>query len=117
MEQPRRGAAEDVGFLLIAERSRGKNVVGGMQLPGIGIVAAKHDLAGADLGHQMADRLGREDQRVEIDLLEIFRRRLLELDVGVAALRANQTGMVRAVSLARQESAPMRSNHLKAQKG
>jgi hypothetical protein len=48
----------------------------GMQLPGIGIIAAQHDLTGADLGHQMADRLGREDQRIEIDLLEIFRRLL-----------------------------------------
>ncbi len=29
-----------------------------LQLPRIGIVAAEHDLTGADLGHQMADGLG-----------------------------------------------------------
>jgi len=33
-----------------------------MELPGVGIVAAQDDLAGADLGHEMADRFGRENQ-------------------------------------------------------
>ena len=49
----------------------------GCSCQGIGIVAAQHDLAGADLGRQVADRLGREDQRIEIDLFEIFGRLLL----------------------------------------
>src|SRR5258705_8099757 len=51
-------AAEDVGLVVVAERCRGENMVYRLQLPGIGIVAAEHDLTGADLGHQMADGLG-----------------------------------------------------------
>jgi hypothetical protein len=58
IEQFCRGATEDVGLFVVAERCRGENVVHGMQLPGIGIIAAQHDLTGADLGRQMADRLG-----------------------------------------------------------
>src|SRR5260370_36144153 len=111
MEQSRRGAAEDVGFLLLAERRRSKNVVGGMQLPGIGIVAAEDDRAGADLGHQMADRLGGEDQGVKIDLLEIFRRLLCKLHVRVAALGTDQAGMIRTIGVGGQEAAAMGSNH------
>src|SRR5713226_5193007 len=57
IQKLRRGAAEDVGPVVVAERSRGKDVVDGLQLPGKGIVAAEHDLAGADLGHQMTERL------------------------------------------------------------
>jgi len=53
-----RGAAEDVGLVVVAERCGGEDMVDGLQLPGIGIVAAQHYLTGADLGHQMADRLG-----------------------------------------------------------
>jgi hypothetical protein len=34
------------------------NMIDGLQLPGMGIVAAQHDLTGADLGHQMAERFG-----------------------------------------------------------
>ena len=58
-------------------------MVHGLQLPGIGVVAAQHDLAGADLGREMADRLGREDQRIEVELLQILGRLLLQLDVGL----------------------------------
>src|ERR1700747_631697 len=64
----------------------------------------------------MADRLGREDQRIEIDLLEIFRRLLLELDVWIAALGADQTGVVRPVGIGRQEAAAVRTNHFQAGK-
>jgi len=64
--------------VVVGERFRRENMVDRLQLPGIGIVAAQHDLTGADLGHQMPYRLGREDQRIEIDLPEILRRRLLE---------------------------------------
>ena len=57
-EQFCRGAAEDVDLVFVAERCRGENMVHRLQLPRIGIVAAEHDLTGADLGHQMADGLG-----------------------------------------------------------
>ena len=59
----------------------------------------------------MADRLGREDQRIEIDLLEILRRRLLELDVGIAAFGTDQAGMVRTIGVGRQEAAAMGGDH------
>ena len=77
VEQLRRRAAQHRHLLLVAERIAGEDVVHGLQLPGIGIVAAQHDLAGADLGREMADRLGREDQRIEVELLQVLRRLLL----------------------------------------
>src|SRR5580693_9624030 len=90
IEQFCRRAAEDFSLLVVAERCHGEDTVHRMQLPGIGIVAAYHDLAGSDLGHQVPDCLGFEDQRIEIDLLEIFRRRLLELHLGVTAFWSHQ---------------------------
>ncbi len=88
----------------------------GLELPGIGIVAAEHDLAGADLRRQMADRFGREDQGIEIDLLEIFRRRLLELHVGIAALGPDHAGMVRTIGIGRQVPAAMGGDHFQSGK-
>src|SRR4051812_41061147 len=56
LQQLGRGVAEDIGLLSVAERAAGEDVVDRVELPRIGIVAAEHDLAGADLRHQMADR-------------------------------------------------------------
>ena len=77
LQQSCGGAPEDVGLLVVGERIRRENMVDRMQLKWIGIVATQHNLTGADLGHQMPDRLRREDHRIEIDLLEILRRRFL----------------------------------------
>ena len=66
IQQSRRGAAEDVGLVVVGKRFRRENMVDRLQLPWIGTVAAQHDLTGADLSHQMPDRLGREDQRIEL---------------------------------------------------
>src|SRR6266542_3990335 len=82
VEQLRRRAAQHRHLLLVAERIAGEDVVDWLELPGIGIVAAQHDLAGADLGREMADGFRREDQRIEVELLEVLRRFLLERDVG-----------------------------------
>jgi hypothetical protein len=57
IEQFRCGAAKDVRSLVVGERFSGKDRVHRVKFPGIGIVAAEHDLTGADLGHQMADGL------------------------------------------------------------
>lgn len=89
-------------------------MVHGMELPRIGVVAANHDLGGAHLRHQVADRLRREDQRIEIDLLEIVGRLLLELDVRIAALWSDQTGMIGAVGIRGQEAAARRGDHPQA---
>ena len=57
-----------------------------MLLPGDRVVAAEHHLADPDLRHQMAKRLRREDQGVEVELIEIFGWLLLLLDVRIAVL-------------------------------
>src|SRR5262245_26019342 len=86
-EQTRGVAAEDRRLVLVAERRGGEDVVHRMLLPGDRMIGAEHDLARADLRHEMAQRLGREHQRVEMELVEIFGRLLLELDVGIAVFR------------------------------
>jgi hypothetical protein len=85
-----------------------------MGLPAIGEVAADDDLARADLGGEMADGFRREDQRVEIELLQVLGRLLLELDVGIAAGRTDQAGMVGAVGVGRQVAAAVRADDLEA---
>src|SRR5882757_10724393 len=112
IEQLRRRAPEDVGLFVVAEGSRSQDRVDRVQFPRVWIIAAQHDLACADLRHQMADRFRREDQRVEIDLLEIFRRLLLQLDVGIASLRADQAGMIGTIGIGGQEAAAMGGDHL-----
>src|SRR5262245_34140484 len=62
----------------------------------------------------MTDRLGREDQGVEIDLLEVFGWLFLQLHVGIAAFRADQAGMIRALGVRRQEAAAMSRDHFQA---
>src|SRR5262245_40013627 len=78
VEQLGRGAAENVGLLVVAQRRTSEDVIHRLQLPGEGIIAAEHELGRADLRHQMPDGFGREDERVEIDLLEIFTWLLLQ---------------------------------------
>src|SRR6185312_7883701 len=82
-EQARRVAAENGDLVVVAERRGGEDAIHRMLLPWDRMVAADDDLAGADLGDQMAERLGREHQRIEIDLIEIFARLLLQLDLGL----------------------------------
>jgi hypothetical protein len=60
------------------------------------MVAAEHDLARADLRHQVAQPFGREHQGIEIELVEIFGRLLLQLDLGIAVRRRDEAGMVGA---------------------
>src|SRR3981081_2127699 len=72
------------------------------------MVAAEHDLACADLRHQVAQRLGSEYQRVEIELVQIFGRLLLQLDVRVAILRRDEAGVVGARRVGAEISAAMR---------
>ena len=90
----------------------GKDVVDRRELPGERIVAAEHDLPGAHLRREMTDRLRREHQRIEIDLLEVFGRLLRKLDVGIAAAGIDQAGMVGTVGIGRQEAAAMGGDHL-----
>jgi hypothetical protein len=43
-----------------------------MHLPNVGIVATEHQLAGSYLRDQMTQSLGREDQGIEIELVQIL---------------------------------------------
>src|SRR5437868_5165855 len=83
-EKLRRGLAEDRGALGVGELRRAEDVVDGSLGPAEGIVGAHDELRGADLRGEVAQRLGREDERVEIELPEIFGRLLLERHGGAA---------------------------------
>ncbi len=113
-EQARCVAAEDRDLLLVAERRGGEDVVHRMLFPRDRMVGAEHDLARADLGHKVAQRLGREHQRIEIELVEIFGRLLLELDLGIAVLRRHEAGVVGARCIRSEIAAAMRGNDLQA---
>src|SRR3982074_941702 len=115
-EKTRRVAAQDRGLVLIAERAGGEDVVHRMLLPGDWMVAAEHPLAGAHLGHEVAQALRGEDQRVEIKLVEIFGRLLLELDLRVAVLRRHEAGVVGARRVGGEIAAAMRRADLEGRK-
>jgi hypothetical protein len=54
-------AAEDADSLLIAQRMCCEDRVNRVQFPNVGIVAAEHDLTGADLCDKVPHGFGRED--------------------------------------------------------
>src|SRR5947209_17004914 len=87
-----------------------------LHLPRIRIVDSQHDLPSADLSHQMPDRLRGEDQRIEVDLLEIFRRLLFQLHVRIASFWANQTRMIRTIGIRGQKATAMRRDHFQSGK-
>jgi hypothetical protein len=80
-EQARRVEAEDRRLLLIAQRRGGEDVVHRMLLPRDRMVGAEHDLARAHLRHEVTQRLGGEYQGIEIELIEVFARLLLQLQL------------------------------------
>ena len=77
------------------------------------IVGAHDDLARADLGHQVAQRLGREDERVEVELPQILGRLLLELRRG-APVREGHADRVGARRVRRQVAAAVRRADLQS---
>src|ERR1700740_440160 len=70
-EQVRRVAAQNRHPLFIRERGGRENLVDRMLFPGDRVVGAEHDLAGADLRHQVSKPLRREHHGVEMELVEI----------------------------------------------
>jgi hypothetical protein len=60
------------------------------------MVGAEHDLACADLRHEMPQAFRGEYQGVEKQLVEIFRRLLLQRDVRIAVLRRDEAGVIAA---------------------
>src|SRR5689334_5568529 len=78
-QQFRRVAAEDRGFFRVGEARRVEDVVHALVLPGNGVIGAEHDLARSYLGSEVPQRLGGEDERVEIEAPQVLRRLLLQL--------------------------------------
>ena len=86
-EQARRIASQNCDLLLVGEGSARKDVVDRMLFPRDRMVGAQHDLAGADLRHQVPESLGHEQHGVEIELVQILRGLLFPRDARIAALR------------------------------
>src|ERR1700720_2788533 len=108
--------SQDRRLLLVGETFGGTDMIDRMLLPGDGMVAAEHDLTCAEWRHQVAQCLGSEYQRVEIELVQIFGRLLLQLDVRVAILRRDEAGVVGARRVGAEISAAMRGKDLEAGK-
>src|SRR5579883_1896926 len=105
-------AAEDRDLVVVAERRGGEDMVDGMLLPRNRMVGAEHDLARADLGDEVAQCLGREHQRVIVELVEIFGGLLLEMDVRIAVLRRDEAGVIVTRRIRRQVAAAVRRDDL-----
>src|SRR6185312_11211600 len=106
-----RRAAKHRGALRIAEAWRLENVIDRGAGPGIGIVGAHDDPAGAGFGGEMAQRLRGEDDRIVVKLLQIFGRALLQR---FDALREGDADRIRARGIGRQIAAAMRRANLQA---
>src|SRR6266404_5807101 len=115
-EQPRRIATQNGDLLFVRQRRGREDVIDGMLFPWDRMVGAEHDLAGADLRHQMPQTFRREHHGVEIELVEIFRRLLLQRDVRIAILGRHETGMIAARTVGAQIAAAMRGNDLESRK-
>mgnify|MGYP003332237403 CR=1 FL=1 len=64
-------AAEDGDFLLVRQRGGAHDVIDRMLVPWNRRIGADHQLAGADLRDDVAQRFRGEDQRIEIHLVQI----------------------------------------------
>ena len=86
-----------------------------MLLPHERVVAAEHDLARADLRHEMTQRLRCEHQGIEIELTQVFGRLLLQLDLRIAgAWRRDEASVVGTRRVGAEISAAMRCQNLQA---
>src|SRR5689334_511614 len=64
-------AAENRRLVVITQDRGGEHVIDRMLLPRDRVVGAEHDLAGADLRREVAQRLRGEHQGVEMQLVQI----------------------------------------------
>src|SRR4051794_13162856 len=107
-------APKDRDLLVIAEAGCRHDVIDRTVLPRIGMVAAKHDLANANLRNKVAQCFGTEDQGVKIKLLEVFSRLLFQRYLRIASRRVDETGVIRSVGVGRQKPASVGGDNLKA---
>ena len=70
-------------------------MVYGMQLPGKGIIAAQHDLTGADLGRQMADRPTRRAARLSTNFESAYSASHQTVSPNCGALHESGAGPLR----------------------
>src|SRR5437763_10206629 len=77
-EQRGGGAAQHRDLVGIAETRRAQDMIDRRARPRERIVRAHDDLAGARLGRQVTQRLGREDDRVVVHLAHVLGRPLLQ---------------------------------------
>src|SRR5262249_5023005 len=96
--------AQDGDALLIGQAGRIEHVVDRTLHPGHRVIGPDHELARAMLGDEMAQSLAGEHQRVEIELLEILARLLLELG-SLALVGENRTAVVHACRVGGQIAA------------
>ena len=75
-QQLRRRTAEDLDLVGLAEAGRREHMADRIGHPGEAVIRAYHDVPWPDLGREMAQRLGREDHRVAIELRAAMRRAL-----------------------------------------
>src|SRR5207302_2132978 len=75
------------------------------------VIGAHDDLRGADLRGEMAQRLRREDQRVEVELAQVFGRLLLQLHRR-AALGEGEADVVRSIGVGGEVAAAVRGTEL-----
>ena len=96
----------------VAQARRVEDVIDRYFRPRERIVGAHHDLARAHLMGKVLQRLRREHQRIEVELVEVFGRLLLQLDVGIAVLRRHEAGVVGARRVGAEVAAAMRRDDL-----
>src|SRR5258708_18730260 len=80
------------------------------------MVAAEHYLARPRLGQEVTQCLGCEHERVEVQLVQVFRWLLLQFDIRVATRRRNKARVIRARCVRREVPAAMRRDDLKSGK-
>jgi hypothetical protein len=88
------GVAQHCRPLGVAQARRLENVIYSRARPRIRIISPHHNLASAAFRHQMPQRFGGEDQRVEIELPQVLSGTFLQRCLA-AALRKGQTAVIR----------------------
>src|SRR5258707_12782752 len=105
-QQLAHGSAHERHAIGIAEARRRKNFIHRCYCPWERIIRAHADLADSACGDQVPESLRREDDRIEIELLHVFRGFFLNLHF--ALFRKDQAPMVHAISIRSKIAASMR---------
>src|SRR3984893_18301417 len=110
------GAAEEGDFVVVAEARGREDVIDRHLVPRERVVGADDDLTDAGFGDQVAQPLGGEHDRVEIELtvLQVLGR--LFLRQRADPVREGRDDGIRARGVGRQEAAAMRGTDLEPRK-